>query len=65
MKRETLKELGDFVGTLAVAALIAFLTWAYCVITPDHLSGEADLTVQACEDAGVEYAPAYSGKGVR
>ena len=50
-------------GLLFVAAM-AFLAWAYCKVTPDQLSGEADRHYQACEDAGVEYAPAY-GKEVR
>ena len=66
MKRgSVLKEVGDFLGGCAFIALVVFLMWAYCKVTPDQLSGEADLSVQACEDAGVEYAPAYSGKAVR
>lgn len=64
MKR-VLRELGEFLGAVAFIALVVFLMWAYCVVTPDQLSGEADLSVQACENAGVEYAPAYSGKAVR
>lgn len=64
MKR-VLRELGEFLGSVALIALVVFLMWAYCKVTPDQLSGEADLSVQACENAGVEYAPAYSGKAVR
>lgn len=65
MKRGgVLKEVCDFIGGCAFIALVVFLMWAYCKVTPDQLSGEADLSVQACEDAGVEYAPAYSGKAV-
>lgn len=63
MKR-VLREVCEFIGTAAFLALVVFLMWAYCKVTPDQLSGEADLSVQACDDAGVEYAPAY-GKEVR
>ncbi len=51
-------------GLLFVAAM-ALLAWAWCKVTPDQLSGEADWSAKACEDAGVAYAPAYSGKAVR
>lgn len=60
--RSIAKGCGEFIGVLAFCAVVVFLFWAYCFITPDQLSGEADLTVQACEDAGVEYAPAYRGE---
>ena len=54
----------EFVGCVAFAVIVAMLALAWCIITPDQLSGEADLHYQACQDAGVEYAPAF-GKEVR
>ena len=62
---ERMKTACAFIGDCAFIALVVSLVWAYCKVTPDQLSGEADLSVQACEDAGVEYAHAYSGKAVR
>lgn len=60
MKR--LKTACAFIGDCAFIALVVLLAWAYCVVTPCQLSGEADLHFQECEDAGVEYAPAYRGE---
>ena len=62
---ERMKTACAFIGDCAFIALVVLLVWAYCKVTPDQLSGEADWSVKACEDAGVEYAPAYIGKAVR
>ena len=61
---ERLKVIGTVIGYCVLCAMFVLLAWLYLIVTPDQLSGEADLSVQACEDAGVEYAPAF-GKGVR
>lgn len=60
--RSIAKGCWEVISVLAFCAVVVFLVWAYCLITPDQLSGEADLHFQECEDAGVEYAPAYSGE---
>jgi len=62
MKR--LKATCAFIGDCAFIALVVFLMWAYCKVTPDQLSGEADWSVKDCEDAGEVYSPAF-GREVR
>lgn len=49
---ERLKTVCVFVGDCACIALVALLAWAFCKVTPDQMSGEADWSVKACADAG-------------
>lgn len=58
------RDVGDFVGCLTFLAAVVILAWLYLIVTPAQMSGESDLHRQDCEDAGVDYAPAF-GKEVR
>lgn len=50
-------KLTDVIGALAFWGLVVLLAWLYLAVTPDQLSGEADWTAKAAEDAGEEYCP--------
>jgi hypothetical protein len=61
---EKVKTACAYIGDCVFVAMVVLLAWAFCELTPSQLSGEADWSVKACEDAGVDYAPAF-GKEVR
>ncbi len=52
-----MKRLLDVIGIMTFWGLVVFLLWLYLAATPDQLSGEADWTAKAAEDAGEEYCP--------
>jgi hypothetical protein len=43
------ERIADALGGIITMTLFALLMWAYLVLTPDQLSGEADFTAEAAE----------------
>ena len=48
VRRRRLRAVGDFAGCVTLIAVVVWLVWAYCKLTPDQMSGECD---RAAEEA--------------
>ena len=50
VRRRRLKAVGDVAGGIVFIAVVVWLMWAYCQLTPDQMSGEGDWAAEEAKE---------------